>query len=406
MVRTFLKLWFASALLVGCSQPRTPDFPECDVDIGRDELTTWVDGQGNKHSAQALIELLHQHEAWLSTPQAENERKARDRMNAEGVSPRDAGGIAREERIFVRGPQIHLDYSDIRGARLQKRQLSLSSYAEARLDRVSLWGADLDLAELSSASIEYAFLGGASLKKAFLFGAKLNFSHLTGADMTAAELTDAELRCAKLWGTNLTDASLRRTDLFGAVFEPSVNPETRAVAQARNLEFVTHSGDPSAIVTLRRAFQDAGFRHQERQLTYALKRRESALALAECRAGAYESCLSYAFNRVLFDLPVQYGLNPARSLRIWLGMCVLFAFIYARFINRRRGSGFDLVVAREYRQPDTPPRSSFDAIFVQQSARAATLDSAGAHSGTCITECDGLQRDKRPEPRFSRAGFR
>ncbi len=92
---------------------------------------------------------------------------------------------------------------------------------------------------------------------------------------------------------------------------------------------------------LKRAFQNAGFKEQERAITYAIKRSEQRNAWER---GEYVESL---FNHVFFNLPVAYGLYPGRPLRILLGMMLAMSLPYFYALTRRGPAGIWAVWSSE-----------------------------------------------------------
>jgi len=110
--------------------------------------------------------------------------------------------------------------------------------------------------------------------------ANLDHANLSGANLTGANLTDANLTNANLFGADLTGAYLYAANLDRAIFEPKSLPTLTGILQTQNLELLTYSHNPAALVQLRKQFEDGGLRKQERKITYALKRREAELSWA------------------------------------------------------------------------------------------------------------------------------
>jgi hypothetical protein len=80
----------------------------------------------------------------------------------------------------------------------------------------------------------------------------------------------------------------------------------------------TYNTTPHALVELREAFKKSGMRQQECEVTYAIKREERR------RAGWLEQ----TFSLLLFELPCNYGLSPARPLWLLMGLIPIFAVPY------------------------------------------------------------------------------
>lgn len=230
----------------------------------------------------------------------------------------------------------------------QGRRANLSYAQLPGVDLPSVdWGTPvLKGADLSHADLNEAHLGSADLRGANLFGA-----NLTGTDLGGADLSGADLREADLAKTNLYAA-----DLAAAIFEPKSLPEIRVVAAASNLEFLTYESSPDALVQLRKGFEDSGFRAHEREITYAVKRREAGLSWEGCKSwlplkywtirkilwssdSNLANCGSFVLNRVFFDWTCQYGMSPGRPLSIGILLWLVCSMLYFAFIHTSGEAG-------------------------------------------------------------------
>lgn len=211
-------------------------------------------------------------------------------------------------------------YDDPRFANLCGANLSGLDLREVNLEMVSLSGADLVGADLSKANLISADLSGAELSHANLSGAWLVYANLRGASLDGASLDGANLNGANLEGTVF---SLR----------PGAVPSAENIAYAKNLDKITYAGDSHALVELQEALKKAGFREEERQVTYARKRHEAANA----------NWAERWFNFVLFDLTSQYGMSPGRPLRILFSLIPIFAFAYMIALSASNGGGIWIV---------------------------------------------------------------
>ena len=239
-----------------------------------------------------------------------------------------------------------------------------------------LFGADLSDAFLSGASLSGAYLIRASLSGANLLGANLSGADLKDGSLSGAVLANANLTGTNLNGTDLDSAQLWGANVHSAVYQAKSNPEIRSIAVARNLEFITYSTSPSALVRLRKEFLDAGYYEQEGKITYALKRREAELFWLGCwpwaanqtrrgfelpavllwSDGAYgtllRNCVNYWFNRVFFDLTTQYGMTPGHALEIVGILWFALTLVYVLFIHRSGRSGLYVVKKRLWKGKD------------------------------------------------------
>ena len=226
-----------------------------------------------------------------------------------------------------------------------KKSASSAVLFGARLMNVYLVGAQLTGATFSRADLNGAYLNDANLSGAQLDEANLSNAHLDGADLSGANLTDA----------NLQQASVVGADFTRTVFEPKSLPELRGIGGAENLELLTYDINPDALVQLRKQFEDAGFREQERKITYALKRREAELSWlsytsrrrinpsfpkesspraivwsSDSRLANYSS---FVMNKVFFDWTCQYGMSPGRPLILGAGLWFLCSLLYLACIH-------------------------------------------------------------------------
>jgi uncharacterized protein YjbI with pentapeptide repeats len=294
----------------------------------------------------------------------------------------------------------NLNNADLRCANLSGAVLQPAQLVGANLTRANLSAANLNDADLSKAVLKYANLRKALLRNTILTGANLsgadlretnlNGANLSGANLSGADLSNADLRDAKLnqanlsWAdlspavmskdffqpnvrryTNLSEAKLGKADLSGAdlskadltgadlngadmngtLFEPQKPPGVEGLAYALHLSDMIYMETPFALVTLREAFKKAGFREQERQVTYAIKRRDTAYSWPHFYdqhsdprlPGEKPSQIENGLNFVLFDMTTQWGMTPSRSLKILVCLIFVFCLPYAIALKRQAG---------------------------------------------------------------------
>ncbi|MFZ4434255.1 MAG: pentapeptide repeat-containing protein [Microthrixaceae bacterium] len=107
--------------------------------------------------------------------------------------------------------------ADLRGADLRGATVTdAQSWFGTQLAHANLAGLDLRGATLRLAALERADLTGADLRGVELNGAVLTGAVLRGADLTGAVLPGADLRWADLRGATLCGAQLHNCDLSGA----------------------------------------------------------------------------------------------------------------------------------------------------------------------------------------------
>jgi hypothetical protein len=292
-----------------------------------------------------LDKILAQHKLW-----AESHGKSGVQADLNGAYL-DGAHLERADLT-----EAHLEGADLNGAYLLAAHLT-----EAHLEGAHLNGAYLLAAHLNGASLGVAHLDSASLVAADLTGAHVTYAHLNGAVLERAVLNGADLERTDLTGADLTDA-----DLSGTNFEPKGLPVLEYIALARGLELMTYASNPGPLTQLRKQFQDAGYREQERAITYALNRRDAQPAELRSSVEAtfrrilrspgeedyampLGSFIEAAFKWVAFDLTCRYGLTPGRPLRLVLWLWLFFSIGYAVFMHWPGPSGIYFIGSRTWR---------------------------------------------------------
>jgi len=169
--------------------------------------------------------------------------------------------------------------------------------------------------------------------------ADLSGARLIGSNLENAELKGAILVGAFLVNTDLSGADLSDAQLSGATFEPVELPLMH-IAYAHSLELLTYCQWPDPLTQLRKKFQDAGYREQERAISCALNRRQAELAPVATERW---------FKWLAFDLTCEYGFSPGRPLRIVLWLWLFFGVIYAVLMHLPGTSGIYFVGTRTWR---------------------------------------------------------
>ncbi len=258
----------------------------------------WKDAKGNLKTWPDLQTILEKHAEWV-------------------YSQKKSGEVAA------------LSGADITHIALASQQL-----AGAFLEDTHLEGS-----YMASVGLREAVMTGAHLSRAQLYNADLRGANLSRADLSGTNLAGAYLSGAWLIGTDMRDAVLGYAWIDGVRFEPKVLPPSESIAEARGLEMMTYETNPRPLTDLRKQFQDAGYREQEREITYALNRREAEL----------DKSIERWFKYIAFDLTCQYGLSYGRPLIIVLCLWLVFSISYASFMHRPGPTGIYLVGSRAWR---------------------------------------------------------
>lgn len=251
--------------------------------------------KGKRPNKQEFDQVLEHHQQWL-----------RDYRDPRQLRSREAKQDPRRANLCG----ATLDNLDLSAVSLSGASLSAANLAHQNLTGADLWGADLS----------YIFATKAIFSKAAINTGTLEGAWLQAARLDNAILAYANLRGAFLLDTNLREANIAQADLARAIYEPELGslPHFSTLVTVKNLMELQFDQSPHALVELRQAFKNAGLRSHERRVTYAIKHNE------RLKAGAIESALNY----LLFELTTEWGMAPARALRILALLIVVFTFPY------------------------------------------------------------------------------
>ena len=311
---------------------------------------TWTDQNGVTRSRAELEKIIKDNELWFKSNADQGRFGYLGHANLS-----DANLVGWD-----------LSGADMVGAILVRANLVGAKLNRVRLDYANLSGAVLDDADIVGAHLENANLSGAHISGK----ANLSDANLNGADLSGSNLMGADLTRARLQGVDLSQANLFHADLRGVCFECKTNPSSEEIAYGANIELLTYKVSPSALLKLRKQFEDDGFRDAERKITYALKRRETV----------DEGAVERWFNTIAFDWTSQYGMSPGRALFIWLYLFLVCSIIYGAFIHSTGESGLyrvqhgpqNTIEERLSPRPIPPgPRLRFAIAVMGREARVA-----------------------------------
>jgi hypothetical protein len=251
--------------------------------------------------------------------------------------------------------------ADLRCVQLPRLDFSGASLDLGGSDLIAanLQFANLSTAVLDRAEMEYANLADATLARTSLRRANLAMADLSRARLVGADLMDANLRGARLEEADFTDANLAH-----AIFEPQSLTSARKIGRARGLEWLRYVTFPDALVSLRDSFKQAGFHHEERQVTAAIERQK------EARAPWYGRWA----RRLLIGMTCDYGLAVTRPLWLIGASLLLFPWLYWLCARWLPGSKLQLVDGDAPSAPrDLPPGRQWPYYFQLSLASAFAL---------------------------------
>lgn len=361
-VLSFILITLCLSFTTFQAKARSAETNTTNCDTQTEGQWAWVDRSGKNRTHEELQNILKQHQTWFDT-----EKKEGEQADLSGAKLKRAD-LHSAYLYQVNLADSDLSYADLTHTMLNGTNLKGINLQCARLDsmlyRVNLTKVDLSRTIISSkVKFDQTILVGASLKGQNLHG--INFSHadLTEADLSATDLTnaafedvnlrDAKLRGAVLVHTHFSAAHLEGADLLGATYEVDKHPDTRSIAYAKNIEYMTYGSDPSSLARLRDEFKAAGFRDQERKITFALKSRQVETLWETCD-NAKGNCFEYFVNRYLFDLTSQYGMNSGRVLLTILTILGVSTVLYWGLIHFSEDSGLSIIVPSDQDQINLP----------------------------------------------------
>src|SRR5262245_55943096 len=189
-------------------------------------------------------------------------------------------GLCRIQRLP--GPPFRgqpLFKADLRGAAFERgSDLQGTSFSGVDLTGVSFDSCDLRRAHLSNRpSEDFGIPAGLAIA---LTGSRWD-NIAVGVVFDNADLEDADFRGVNLSGGSFIGSNLRNADLNNArlsfvTFEPAPDSVAliKGLSSLRDLVTLTYKDDPSALIILRDEYRKRGMREQEREVSYAIHRRE------------------------------------------------------------------------------------------------------------------------------------
>ena len=313
--------------------------------------STWLDKLGNVRSRADLDKILDAHKQWVESQFVGSQGKLGARADLSGInlSYAELDGLnlwgANFEGTILIGAKLRGAILGPLGQKNQQQSTVLGGWRPSPPAMLSVSVCcDENGQPIGTSDSTVTDLRGALLSKAYLNGADVSYADCTGAaldgaDLSHANLTGANLKGAYLIDTDLDTSDLQGANLLGATFEARSVSKIKGIASTANLESVTYRDNPGPLIELRKQFQDAGYREQERKITYALNREEARR----------DSFVERWFKRVAFDLTCQYGLTPGRPLRIVLVLWMFFSCVYVVFMHQPGPSGIYFVGSRLWR---------------------------------------------------------
>ena len=222
-----------------------------------------------------------------------------------------------------------LDYADFRDADLTKNNVrQLMKETHIMLLGIDFTRADLRHANFSGATISLGIFHNANVSHANFENAYLYF-----ADFGKSEMDE----------TNLAGATFDYVNLAEAEFAPISLPKATDLGSVTGLRELRFPEDkPAGLVELRSVLRNLGFRHQEREVTFAIHSTQVDHLQDSCppskwferpRQSLKDRCspsrwFHGAWQTVLFEWTTGWGLHPFRAVGIMIILACCLTPIY------------------------------------------------------------------------------
>lgn len=316
------------------------------------EEWTWKVREETRQKA-VLTEILQSHARWVESKGSVGKMAdlAGANLTEADLTDTDLSGamlggviLARANLTRTNFTRANMALADLREAKIYNTFFTGTNLQLARFDNALVTNANFVDARVTNAHMSFLDLSGQDLSNwnlsmAYLLGTNFTNARLDKTNLIGTDLTGTSLKGAVLKDTYLLDAAMEGADLHGARFEIDRDsfPKIGNLARAKNLEYLTYTDDSEALARLQQLFKEAGNRDRERRITYALMKRRSGIMWEQ------HNYFEYFVNRILFDLPSQFGMNPGRVLLIVLFIFLLSSGFYRLFIHYSKDSGLAVI---------------------------------------------------------------
>ena len=166
----------------------------------------------------------------------------------------------------------------------------------------------------------------ADLTKAIFSNTNLSNVNFRDSTLTDGYFMGCDLSNALIHNTGLKNVKFTSSTLTNVLFQPKSDslPIISSIVLSKNLSSMYYKSNVQGLVQLRKAFRDAGFRDQEREITYAIKHTETKQLLE----GGFFEKLDASFRLIFFDWTTNWSLNPGKALIVLVSLTGFFFFFY------------------------------------------------------------------------------
>jgi len=204
---------------------------------------------------------------------------------------------------------------------------------ESNFDETSFVEADLSESSFQYSRIKRSNLERANLSRAFMLRMNMQTANLKKANFGGTNLVDTNLEEADLRGADLTVSSLTGTSLKVATIDKKTKlPSAIDMAEAIGLDELIISDSAPGLVKISKELYDMGYKQQAKNITAAINRhQQEALFNHETKYNISMYLLAsveYAFDKVFFDFPTNWGANPSRALMTVIILIFIFSVPY------------------------------------------------------------------------------
>ncbi len=328
-------------IMVGALLPFLFDVCFAQIPDRNQKEWTWKDSKGRSRTKAELDSILQKHAEWVKTTQF---------MHNSCRAPSGRSEFSEISKELVNADlSMESGFSPLGDANLRCAVLHGINLSGSIVMGADLRGAILSHSKLVKTTFLISNLGGANLSQADMSGATFNDSELGDSDFRLSNLNGAFFISVRM-----DKAQLSQADVKNVTFEPIILPPVTHIASVEHIESMTYGESPEALTKLRNDFKNAGFRDQERKVTYALKTRQSELLYKSWTDNRnWYDYAEYWMNKVFFDFTCQYGMNPGRILISILCIIFISSIVYIVFSQFSESSRLAIVVPNSH--PENRP---------------------------------------------------
>jgi uncharacterized protein YjbI with pentapeptide repeats len=204
--------------------------------------------------------------------------------------------------------------------------------------KVSFYHVNMKSAIISKSTFKDSLFFESDLSEAYIQDSNFDNTDFSNSDFSKAYFENTSFSDSIFRGAKISDATIRDSSFYGSRFELIGTPNEENFGVIYGLGTVTFDGgQQGALVPIRELLKQKGFRHEEREATYAIESNTTRHLLYDGLLIGGE--IEGAFRLVAFEWTTGYGLYPSQALWLIVLLFILMIPIYAIPISLRGAAG-------------------------------------------------------------------